>query len=383
MLGLDPPRTRRRPCRRRRGRSGRSREAPRPGRGAALGTESAPGRPRRRGSAARRERQRARAEGPRRRARRSSVPSAAGYVEPPRVPQAADRGGARGGRPSSLLRRMRSGQATVPPTRGRLPARARRTDARPRTVAPAPRKRRSRRRRRRVRLPLRARSSGARRVVSRSPRARSEPADLPRRDLLRERALELAAASGGLLRVEPVQDERRVDAVALRVLQDTRPEVVVLRFPERRVVAQPGRLEHVTREYDGVVERRRREERPPAEGGSPSVEEVNAPEGRRRGPRRGLLAPTRRTPRAVSRSARQRASQSGNAASSASIRATWRPRASSSARFREPARPSWSSFRSTRTRGSSSAASVASVPSRDASSTTISSRSETDCRRTL
>ena len=77
--------------------------------------------------------------------------------------------------------------------------------------------------------------------------------------------------------MEPVQDERRVDAVPFCVFEETGPEVVVLRLAERGVVPQPGRLEHLARQHDGVVENRRREERPPAEGGSSCVEEVDLP----------------------------------------------------------------------------------------------------------
>ena len=52
-------------------------------------------------------------------------------------------------------------------------------------------------------------------------------------------ALQVAASPRGLLRVEPVQHERRLDAVAFRDVEEPRPEVVVLRLAERRVVAQP------------------------------------------------------------------------------------------------------------------------------------------------
>ncbi len=76
--------------------------------------------------------------------------------------------------------------------------------------------------------------------------------------------------------MEPVQDERLLDAVAVGDVEQPRPEVVVLALAERRVVAQPVVLEELALEDDRVVEDRRAEERAPAHRSAPGLVHVDA-----------------------------------------------------------------------------------------------------------
>ncbi len=89
--------------------------------------------------------------------------------------------------------------------------------------------------------------------------------DLPKGDLPPELALKVTAALRRLLGMKAIDDEWLVERVRLGVLEDPRPELVVLALPERLVVTQPVLLEELAVEGDRVVEERRRaEERVPA-----------------------------------------------------------------------------------------------------------------------
>ena len=103
---------------------------------------------------------------------------------------------------------------------------------------------------------------------------RCDRADLPNRDRLCKIPLQVAASPRGLLRMQPMQHERSLDAVALRDGEESRPEVVVLGLAERRVVPQPVLLEQVAPEHDRVVEHRGAEERSPAQRGAAGVVEM-------------------------------------------------------------------------------------------------------------
>ncbi len=74
--------------------------------------------------------------------------------------------------------------------------------------------------------------------------------------------------------MEPVQDERLLYAVAVRDGERPRPEFVVLRLAERRVVPKSVFLEAFSVEDDRVVEDGRAEQCPPAKRGGTSLEHV-------------------------------------------------------------------------------------------------------------
>ena len=93
---------------------------------------------------------------------------------------------------------------------------------------------------------------------------RSESRNLPERDPALALALEPSPSRGRLRLMPAVEDERVMDVVPVGDVEQSGPEVVVLAFRERRVVAEAVLVKHGPVEDDRRVEERRREQgRPP------------------------------------------------------------------------------------------------------------------------
>ena len=327
------------------------------------GAASAAREPRSQPSASRRARQRRRA--------RAARPACAGRPGSSRSARAVRRARVpRRARASARERRARPARVHAAPIASLERARAARGTRRRRPSAPSGRSARRRRRATRAR-PRRADSSGAsaaiRRRATRSWHSRWSS---------RRRC---DACCG----VHAVEDERVGQVVAVRDVEQTRPQVVVLALLEARVVAERVPVEQLAVDEHRRVEERRAEERRPADRAAPAgiacsapdapdvveLEDRRADDGRRSAPSAGARAGARAAAAAPRR--RRRAARRTRPAPR-------RARGSASRRARR-----CSSFRSTRSRGSASAARISGVASVDASSTTRSSRSGTVWPRTL
>ena len=107
---------------------------------------------------------------------------------------------------------------------------------------------------------------------------RRERLDLTERHATLALALKLRPSRGRLRLVLPIQNERIGDVVSVGDGEQPRPQVVVLAFAERRVVAQPVGVEHGTIDDDRGMEERRREERRPSHGRRSGRHAMDRPE---------------------------------------------------------------------------------------------------------
>ena len=172
------------------------------------------------------------------------------------------------------------------------------------------------------------------------------------------------------------EHERLGEVVTVRLREQARPELVVLAFEERRVIAKAVCVEHLALEQHRRMEERRAEQRVPAHRVRSLRQAMYLRPGLPAASSSTIPVPTTAAGGCRRMRATRRSSQSGNATSSESSLATKRPCTSSRPRLSEAARPDWRSLvhhpydadRRCPLR-------IDGVSSLDASSTTISSRS--------
>jgi hypothetical protein len=102
-----------------------------------------------------------------------------------------------------------------------------------------------------------------------------DPRDLAQRDLTLERLLQFPPSQRSLARMDALVDEDLAQVVALRELEQPRPQVVVLALEECRVVPKRMALEELAVDEDGRMEEGRAEQRMPAQGTGPAWHEMH------------------------------------------------------------------------------------------------------------